>query len=184
MSGRERGGGGDAAAGPGRLPVSARVTALPAAATPLTEAPLTEALAAMHRACFPEDPWDAAALGRILGLTGAFGFLAWRGDDPAGFVVARDLGDELEILSIGVLPALRRRGHARRLLDAVVAEAARRRSGSIVLEVAAANEPARRLYAGFGFSQVGRRPRYYRLAGGAADALILRRGAAGSSPAE
>ena len=49
-------------------------------------------LAEMHGACFPEDPWDAEALGRILALTGAFGCLAWDGDTPAGFVLARDLG--------------------------------------------------------------------------------------------
>lgn len=133
-------------------------------------------LSAMHRACFPEDPWDAAALERILALSGGFGYLAWRGDIPTGFILARDLGGEVEILSLGVLPRWRRRDIGQALLDAVVAEAERRRARSLVLEVAIENEAARALYAAAGFVQVGRRPRYYRSTGGRTDALILRRG--------
>jgi [ribosomal protein S18]-alanine N-acetyltransferase len=133
-------------------------------------------LAAMHRACFPEDPWDAAAFEQILALPGGFGHLAWQADRPVGFVLARDLGGEVEILSLGVVPESRRQGAGRALLEAVIAEAGRRRSCSVVLEVAAENASARRLYAAVGFAQAGRRPRYYRRTGGTADALILRRG--------
>lgn len=132
-------------------------------------------LALLHADCFPDDPWDAAAFERILGLAGVFGYLAWDDDDPAGFALARDLGGEAEILTLGVVPAARRRGLGRALLDCVVAAAAGRALGSIVLEVAADNEAARLLYRSAGFVRVGRRPRYYRRAGGRADALILRR---------
>lgn len=140
-------------------------------------------LAALHRACFPEDPWDAAALERVLALAGGFGYLAWQADTPAGFILARDLGGEVEILSLGVLPEWRRQGIGGALLAAVIAEAGRRHIGSIVLEVASENEAARRLYAGLGFVPVGRRPRYYRRNGGTADALILRRGNTGEPSA-
>jgi [ribosomal protein S18]-alanine N-acetyltransferase len=139
-------------------------------------------LAAMHLAAFPEDPWDAAALERILALPGGFGYLAWRQGAPAGFILARDLGGEVEILSVGVLPGWRRRGIGRALMDAVVAEAQRRRAGSLVLEVATENDAARELYAACGFVQVGRRPRYYRRPDGRADALILRRAVTGDVP--
>lgn len=144
-----------------------RITALPAGAAP--------ALSLLHAACFPDDPWDAAALGRILALSGVAGHLAWEGEAPAGFLLARDLGGEIEILSLGVVPELRRCGIARALLDALVADARRLNIGSIVLEVAADNEAARRLYAAFAFRRVGRRPRYYCRADGVVDALILRR---------
>ena len=143
------------------------ITPIPAAAA----APL----AVMHAASFPDDPWDAAALERVLRLSGAFGYLAWRGDAPAGFVLARDLGDEIEVLSLGVLPCARRRGIGGALLGAVVAHAAERRIASIVLEVAADNEAARRLYARSGFLGVGRRPRYYRRGAADIDGLIMRR---------
>ena len=141
-------------------------------------APLPEgagaALEAMQRACFPDDPWAAESIARILALPGAFGYLAWDGDAPAGFVLASDLGGECEILSLGTLPNHRRRGIARQLLAAVAAEAGRRGSASIVLEVATRNEAALALYRACGFRQAGRRPRYYRAAGGPDDALILR----------
>jgi ribosomal-protein-alanine N-acetyltransferase len=156
----------------GGSPIGAAIAPLPAGAA--------EPLSAMHRASFPEDPWDAEALERILGLFGAFGYLAWQDDTPAGFVVARDLGGEVEVLSLGVLPQWRRQGIGRRLIDAVVAEAARRRAASLVLEVATENQAARGLYAAMGFIQVGRRPRYYRRTDGRADALILRCGISGA----
>ena len=133
-------------------------------------------LAAMHRASFPEDPWDAEALERIVALSGGFGYLAWQDETPTGFILARDLGGEVEILSLGVLPRWRRRGTGRALLGSAVTEAERRGAGSVVLEVATENVAARALYAAAGFVQVGRRQRYYRSSDGRADALILRRG--------
>jgi ribosomal-protein-alanine N-acetyltransferase len=132
-------------------------------------------LSAMHRACFPDGPWDAATLERILALAGGFGYLVWHGETPVGFILARDLAGEVEILSVGVLPQWRRRGAGRALMDAVVARAERDGLGSIVLEVKTENKAARRLYAALGFLQVGRRPGYYRQLGGRADGLILRR---------
>lgn len=147
---------------------------------PITPIPTGAAvpLAAMHRACFPEDPWDAPVLERILALSGGFGYLAWQADTPSGFILARDLGGEFEVLSLGVLPRWRRQGIGRGLIDSVVAQAEHGGIASIVLEVATENEPARRLYAALGFVQVGRRPRYYRQMGTGADALVLRRGTA------
>ena len=139
------------------------------------EAPLS----VMHRACFPEGPWDAATLERILALAGGFGYLAWQGDTPVGFILARDLAGDVEILSVGVLPQWRRRGVGRALIDAVVAKCEQDGLGSIVLEVASENAAARALYAAFGFVQVGRRPGYYSRAGGRTDGLILRRGGSG-----
>ena len=133
-----------------------------------------EPLAALHGACFPEDPWDAEALGRILALHGGFGFLAWKADMPVGFALARDLGGESEILTLGVLPASRRRGVGRALLRAILDRARGHSIPSIVLEVAADNAAARRLYAAAGFVPIGHRPRYYRRGDETVGALLLR----------
>ena len=133
-----------------------------------------EPLALLHARCFPEEPWDAEALRRILALSGGFGRLAWQGDMTIGFVLARDLGDECEILSLGVVPESRGQGVGRALLRAVIDEAERQGRPSAVLEVAADNAAARALYARAGFVAVGHRPRYYRRAGELVDALILR----------
>jgi ribosomal-protein-alanine N-acetyltransferase len=133
-----------------------------------------EPLSLMHASCFPEDPWDAGSFEQILSQHNVFGYLAWFSEAPAGFVLARDLGDEADILTFGTLPEMRRRGVGRALLDAIVGQAGRRHIGSIVLEVAADNEAARRLYGAMGFVRVGRRPRYYRRDHAAIDALVLR----------
>jgi ribosomal-protein-alanine N-acetyltransferase len=79
------------------------------------------------------------------------------------------------------LPAMRRLGIGRALLEAVIADTRRRQLASMVLEVAADNEPARQLYAAAGFAPVGRRPRYYRRARCVVDAMILRLGISGES---
>jgi len=144
----------------------------------VTPLPLTGAawpLAQLQAACFPDDAWGEEAIARILLLPGAFGALAWEEEVPAGYALARNLGEEGEILSLGVVPACRRRGAGRGLLDAVMASASQQGFLSLVLEVAEPNLAARRLYAGCGFVQVGRRPHYYRHKNSVADALIMRR---------
>lgn len=146
--------------------MSVRLAPLPAGAG--------EPLPLMHAVCFPDDPWDALSFAQILAFHGVFGHLAWQDEIPAGFVVARNLGGEAEILTLGVLPGMRRRGVGRALLDLLRVEAMRRRIGSIVLEVAADNEAARQLYDAVGFIRVGKRARYYRRGQGWVDALILR----------
>src|SRR6202008_1166749 len=77
----------------------------------------------LHRACFPEDPWDAGAIKQIMGIPGFFGRVAWAKAAPAGFALALALGEEAEILSLGVLPDHRRRGIGSAILDAVCGEA-------------------------------------------------------------
>lgn len=141
-----------------------------------------EPLAALHRACFPDDPWEAGALARIMALAGGFGWLAWEGPDPVGFILVRDLGNECEILSLGTLPRWRRLGIARELLAAAIAEARRRGLPSLVLEVAIDNEAASGLYSSAGFVTVGRRARYYNRPDGRVDALILRLGLPRTQP--
>lgn len=134
----------------------------------------SDLLAGLHRACFPEDPWGATAIAQICRIRGFFGAIASDEDRPMGFVLALDLGEACEILSLGVIPAQRRRGVAGALLDSASREARRRGAEALILEVAEDNAPARTLYAANGFLPIGRRPNYYRRADGATAALVLR----------
>jgi ribosomal-protein-alanine N-acetyltransferase len=129
----------------------------------------------LHRACFPEDPWDVSAITAIMGMSGFFGQIAKVADALAGFVLALDLGNECEILSLGVLPDRRRAGIGTALLDAICLAAGLRGAEGVALEVAVDNAAALALYARKGFTVVGRRPNYYCQAGRSVDALILRR---------
>ena len=127
------------------------------------------ALAALHAAAFPPaQAWGADTIAMLLDLPGAFGF--WR--EGAGLVLARMAGDEAEILTFGVVPDARRRGHGAALLRGVLAAARARGAAAMFLEVAAGNAPALALYAREGFAEVGRRRRYY---SDGADALVLKR---------
>jgi [ribosomal protein S18]-alanine N-acetyltransferase len=131
-------------------------------------------LSILHCACFPENPWDLAAIGEIMSIGGFFGRIAWEDETPAGFALALDLGKECEILSFGVVPERRRAGIGSALLEAICLEARLRRAQCIVLEVAVDNIAAIGLYAARGFVQIGRRSNYYRQASHRVDALVLR----------
>ena len=131
-------------------------------------------LAALHRACFPEDSWDAPAIEQVLRIPGFFGRVGWAGRLSIGFAMALILGKESEIVALGVLPSHRRCGLGSALLESICLEAGVRGAESVVLEVALNNDPARLFYAAHGFTIVGRRPNYYPEKGGFADALILR----------
>ena len=140
--------------------------------TPLREAAAADApaLAALHAAAFtPAQAWGAGTIEVLLALPGAFGL--WR--EGAGLVLARMAADEAEILTVGVSPGARRRGHGAALLRGALGSARARGAGAMFLEVAAGNAPALALYAREGFAEVGRRRRYY---SDGADALVLRRG--------
>ena len=92
---------------------------------------------------------------------------------PAGFLLARALPGESEILSLGVATVWRRHGAARVLLRAAMARAGEAGAARTLLEVAEDNVAARNLYSAEGFALVGRRPRYYRRPGGTAAAALV-----------
>lgn len=79
-----------------------------------------------------------------------------------GFGLTLAAGDEAEILLITVLPAWRRRGFARRLLAALLAQAGAAGANRMLLEVAAANPAAIACYEKAGFRPCGRRKDYYK----------------------
>lgn len=126
------------------------------------------ALAALHEAAFPPaERWDAAAIATLLAMPGAFGLHA----PGQGFVLARIAADEAEILTLAVAPQARRQGLGGALLAAAMAGAVARGAAAMFLEVSDRNAAARALYAAAGFTEAGRRRRYY---ADGADALVLR----------
>jgi ribosomal-protein-alanine N-acetyltransferase len=128
-------------------------------------------LAALHGACFADEPWRAEAVAEVLAMPGAFACLAVPAgaSTPSGFLIALDLGAECELLALGVTAPARRRGLARALMDRLLAIAGVR---PIRLEVAEGNLAALTLYEGMGFVTVGRRPGYYQRPGGGASAAL------------
>jgi len=86
--------------------------------------------------------------------------VAWSGGDPAGLVGSSQAGDgSVALFGLWVAPALRRAGIGRRLLDEVLAVAARWGAPLVQLWVSPANEAALSLYRAAGFAPTGARHR-------------------------
>jgi [ribosomal protein S18]-alanine N-acetyltransferase len=127
------------------------------------------ALAVLHAAAFPPaEAWGSDAIALMLGLEGGYGF----GVEGEGFILARAVAGEAEVLTLAVAPRARRRGVAAALLRAAVVGAQERDAQVMFLEVSDANTAAQRLYEAAGFVAVGRRRQYY---ADGSDALVLSR---------
>jgi ribosomal-protein-alanine N-acetyltransferase len=88
----------------------------------------------------------------------------------AGLAVTQD---EAWVQNIAVKRTAQRRGIGRQLLEALLAEAARREIKQTLLEVAVDNAPAQHLYATYDFEPVGIRRGYYQPSN--TDALVMMR---------
>jgi [ribosomal protein S18]-alanine N-acetyltransferase len=94
----------------------------------------------------------------------------------AGFIMARLVEDEAEILSVAVAGRQRGRGLSRQLLNLHLRRLAGLGARTVFLEVDEHNKAAIRLYDRAGFHEISRRPNYYSGSGAnAAAALVLRR---------
>lgn len=131
-------------------------------------------IAVIERASFGRLSWGETSLRDGLSEPLVSALVATRdgAEGPDGFVLWRTLGDEAEILSIGVRPAARRQGAADAMMAAALEDARAEGLRAMFLEVDAENAPARALYSRLGFYLVGRRKGYYR---NGHDAQVLRK---------
>lgn len=113
-----------------------------------------------------DEPLSAAVRESLLASPGMWAALAWiaraESPTPAGFVIARSIAGEAEIIGIGVDLAWRRMGIGGALLADAMARALALGANAIFLEVGEDNPAAVALYQRAGFVPVGRRPGYYR----------------------
>ncbi|MFN3609333.1 MAG: ribosomal protein S18-alanine N-acetyltransferase [Hyphomonas sp.] len=118
------------------------------------------AAAALHAKCFP-DPWSVTSLEtafedaavRVRGLR--------QGDQLVAFAMTKEVAGEADLLTIATDPDRRREGFAAQLIGALIVELEAAGITRMTLEVAQDNTAARQLYVRFGFTEDGRRPRYY-----------------------
>ena len=134
------------------------------------------ALGALEPRCF-SDPWSVKGFAEMLASPAIFGLVAeLKSGVVAGYLVARVVEEEGEILNLAVAPERRRQGIGVALLESALEEMGRRAAGSVFLEVRASNDAAVALYTARGFRPMGRRRGYYRKP--VEDAIVLRREAA------
>ena len=123
------------------------------------------------------EAWTRSQCAGILPMTGVSLRLACDriSKHPVGFSLTRSVADETELLLIAVAPAHQRRGIGRLLLDDFVRQASDQGMRRAHLEVRDGNG-AMSMYLDAGFTQVGRRRKYYHAPDGTAfDALTFMR---------
>ena len=130
------------------------------------------AIAALEKLCF-NDPWSEKSISTELNSKLSCWLVALEGETLVGYVGSQSVLGESDMMNIAVHPEHRRKGIAEALIASLVEELSARGNHSLMLEVRPSNTPAITLYEKLGFTQVGRRPNYYR--NPKEDALILRK---------
>ena len=129
-------------------------------------------VAALEKICF-HDPWSENSVASELKNPLSLWLVALDGETVVGYVGSQSVEGEADMMNVAVHPEYRRRGIARMLINELMDALAKQGVHSLALEVRDSNAPAIALYEQLGFSQVGRRPNYYR--NPREDALILRK---------
>lgn len=125
----------------------------------------------IERASFPT-PWTRAAFCYEIEQNKVARCTAMRArGDVVGYLCFWEIGHEIHITNLAVHPEWRRRGVARRLLAAALAEGIARGVTLAFLEVRPSNTRALALYESLGFQVIGRRNGYYFDTG--EDALVM-----------
>jgi [ribosomal protein S18]-alanine N-acetyltransferase len=105
--------------------------------------------------------WSQSAYER-LGGDGEGAWIAERDGRVDGFLIARAVAGEMEILNLAVQPTARRMGVGTALLREALSWAVQERVGRVFLEVRFSNVAATRFYEQHGFAPAGVRANYYR----------------------
>ena len=127
-------------------------------------APIT---AKIHKKCFDKG-WSEEEFHKLLALPTT---RLWMTEE--GFLMCSEVADEMEILTVCVLPEFSRQHIAQDLLFELFRYAKTQKIKRIFLEVAEDNEAAQKLYSASGFKQTGKREGYYVRKTGSVDALCL-----------
>ena len=130
-------------------------------------------VAAIEKECFGRDAWSEKSVSGELTNALALWLVAVEGDTVAGYVGSQTVCNETDMMNVAVTADFRRRGIGEKLVNALVEELKAMDSRCLTLEVRASNTPAQAMYEKLGFTEIGRRPRYYQ--NPKEDALILRK---------
>ena len=137
----------------------------------MTDAHVSQ-VAQLEKICF-SDPWSEKSIEAELSCRLSLWLVALEEDKVVGYVGSQTVIDQTDMMNIAVHPQYRRQGIAEKLIAALVDGLKAKGSHGLMLEVRASNLPAISLYEKLGFTQVGRRPNYYR--NPKEDALILKK---------
>ena len=118
-------------------------------------------IAALERVCF-SDPWSEKSILSELENPLSCWLVAMDGEHLAGYVGSQTVLGETDMMNLAVDPDYRRKGLGKELILSLIEALRQRESRCLTLEVRDSNAPARALYEGLGFQEIGRRKNYYR----------------------
>ena len=130
------------------------------------------AVGELEKICF-HDPWPEQSIRSELTNPLSYWLVAMKEETVIGYVGSQSVLGEADVMNVATHPDYRRCGVAKALFVALQEALSAREVHSLTLEVRASNEPAKALYEGLDYVQVGRRPNYYH--NPKEDALILRK---------
>jgi [ribosomal protein S18]-alanine N-acetyltransferase len=133
-------------------------------------------IARIQAASFAE-PWSQDEWSKQIAEAHALAYVVpQRQEGRAGFLLARRVADEAEIISLTVDPSARRQGIAKAMLEHLISDLGADLPCRLFLEVSVRNVAAIALYELHGFAEVGLRKAYYKEPNGElVDAKILAR---------
>ena len=134
-----------------------------------------DAVLALEGELFGEDAWSRRMLEGELAEQprSRYYLVADDGRAIAGYAGLLVAAAQADVLTLAVAADRWGQGIGSALLEALLAEAERRKCTEVFLEVRTDNTRAQRLYRRYGFGQIGTRKGYYQPSG--ADALVMRR---------
>ncbi len=106
--------------------------------------------------------WTEWGFRELLSWPGVLALVAEHEGKMRGFIIARQVAKEAEILNLAVILEKRRKGEGSALLKAAMDEFQARLVSRVFLEVRESNEGGIAFYEKHGFSKTGRRAGYYR----------------------
>lgn len=132
-----------------------------------------DAVMAVEAAAY-EFPWTRGNFVDSLAAGYAVQVLYGAGGELLGYFVAMGGVEEMHLLNITTAPPHQHQGHARFMLDALVALCRRRGARRLWLEVRRGNQRAQSIYRRRGFAEIGVRRGYYPAPQGQReDALVM-----------
>ena len=127
-------------------------------------------------ATLPSNPWSKQMFMEEMQHPNASCYVMTSGEpvtaSPVGYICFRNVGDESDLLNIGVHPNSRRCGIGKKLMTFYVEECRQRGAKTLYLEVDPRNLPAVCLYLSMSYRKNGVRKNFYQ---GKFDALLMMR---------
>ena len=117
--------------------------------------------------------WKNESLIHLLKEGSGFGLVLSEGFTAIGYILARSLQSELEILSFAVLSSYRRMGFGSILFKEIEKFIILNKKSKLILEVNSNNKKARNFYKSMGLGEIKVLSRYYKTDNGQEDGLMM-----------